>query len=238
MAKTKNPMKKTVLFVVEGFSDRDALKRIFKKIYINRQIEFCFTKGDITSDKSVSINNVEDKLYKIIKSFFNQSKMNVSNIYQIVHLFDTDGVYIPDSAAVTGETKDFLYTTTTISCKEPARIVKRNTEKRKILNYLQNLKSIRSIPYTAYYMSCNLDHVLYNEQNLSDDLKTVYADAFYETFIGKEEKFVDFLKTEAVNGVPDTSLKATWDYIKQGLRSLERHTNLHYYFIDHPPYAG
>lgn len=85
---------------------------------------------------------------------------------------------------------------------------------------------------------CNLDHVLYNEQNLDDDKKIAYADAFYESFKGKEEKFIDFLRMEAVNGVPDTSLKDSWEYIKDGLHSLERHTNLHIYFKLHPPYSG
>lgn len=237
MAKTKRMMKQTVLFVVEGFSDRDALKKIFKKIYKNRNIEFCFTRGDITSDCSVTVSNVEDRLNTVIKEFLNYSKMKRGDILQIVHLFDTDGAYVPDSAAVAGGTGSFFYTTTSISCKDPSKIIKRNKHKRAILDYLQKLSKIGGIAYAAYYMSCNLDHVLYNEQNLGIDRKISYADSFYDLFRGKEEKFIDFLKTEAVNGVPDTSLKATWEYIRQGLHSLERHTNLHYYFIDHPPYA-
>ena len=84
-----------------------------------------------------------------------------------------------------------------------------------------------------YLMSCNLDHALYNEQNLPDELKQKFADAFYEKFIGKESMFIDFLKLEVVNGVPD-SFPASWSYIKSELHSLERHTNLHIYFIKHP----
>jgi hypothetical protein len=82
-------------------------------------------------------------------------------------------------------------------------------------------------------MSCNLDHALYNKQNLSDEEKKQYADAFYEKFIGAEKYFIDFLKFDAVNGVPD-SFPASWRYIKEELRSLERHTNLHVYFLENP----
>lgn len=69
--------------------------------------------------------------------------------------------------------------------------------------------------------------------NLDKDLKQDYADVFYEKFIGKERLFIEFLKKDVVNGVPD-SFPASWNYIKQELHSLERHTNLHIYFSRYP----
>ena len=54
-----------------------------------------------------------------------------------------------------------------------------------------------------YFMSCNLDHALYNEINLDKNLKQEYADEFYEKFIGKEYLFPAFLESDVVNGVPD-----------------------------------
>lgn len=81
-------------------------------------------------------------------------------------------------------------------------------------------------------MSCNLDHALYDEINLDHELKQDYADKFYERFLGKEYLFIEFLKDDVVNGVPDT-LSASWRYIKEDLHSLERHTNLHIYFNLH-----
>ena len=46
-----------------------------------------------------------------------------------------------------------------------------------------------------------------------------------------------FLKSDVVNGTPD-SLRESWDYIKEKLHSVERHTNLHVYFMMHPYWAG
>lgn len=69
--------------------------------------------------------------------------------------------------------------------------------------------------------------------NLDEKLKQDYADQFYEKFIGKERLFVDFLNADVVNGVPDT-MAGSWKYIKENLHSLERHTNLHIYFVQHP----
>ena len=53
--------KKTIIFIVEGSSDKAALENIFKKIYRrNKEIDFGFTNGDITSDPTVTIANVEN----------------------------------------------------------------------------------------------------------------------------------------------------------------------------------
>ena len=57
--------KKTIIFIVEGSSDKAALENIFKKIYRrNKEIDFGFTNGDITSDPTVTIANVENRLYR------------------------------------------------------------------------------------------------------------------------------------------------------------------------------
>ncbi len=226
--------RKTVLFVVEGSSDKSALEKIFKTIYKrDRNIEFKFTEGDISSDPEVTKENVEDKIYKIVDEFIKDKKLKKSDIYQIVQIFDTDGTYIPESAITTGDTYSFTYSATGIRCKDPSKIVERNKKKSEIMDLLLTKNEIKGIPYEMYFMSCNLDHALYDVINLDKDKKQEYADAFYERFLGKEYKFIDFLKTDVVNGTPDT-LISSWRYIKQDLHSVERHTNLHVYFIIHP----
>lgn len=51
-------------------------------------------------------------------------------------------------------------------------MVLRNQHKRSKLNRISALKKVWvSIPYHAYYMSCNLDHVLYGKLNSTDDDK-------------------------------------------------------------------
>lgn len=102
-----------------------------------------------------------------------------------------------------------------------------------MMNYLLSLDKINGIPYVGYFMSSNLDHALYDEQNLDGELKGEYADEFYTEFQGKELLFIDFLKDEVANGVP-SSFSASWKYIKENVHSLERHTNLHIYFETNP----
>lgn len=80
--------KKTIIFIVEGSSDKAALENIFKKIYRrNKEIDFGFTNGDITSDPTVTIANVENRIYETVQEVIKDKKLkkfgrytNCSNI--------------------------------------------------------------------------------------------------------------------------------------------------------------
>lgn len=226
-------LKPTVLFIVEGVSDRTALKRIFRKLYKEKEINFEVTDGDITSDESITVQNVEGKIYEIVNKFMKDKKLNKKDIYQIVQLFDMDGAYIDDRYIEKGDSSKFEYTLTSIKCKYPEKVIERNERKREIMDYLLNLSYIKGMSYDKYFMSCNLDHTLYDEANLSKELKQDYADEFYETFKDAPRTFVEYLKRYCVNGVPDSYPKS-WLYIKEERHSLERHTNLAHYFEKNP----
>lgn len=233
--KQKEKMKKIVFFIVEGNTDKTALEKIFKTIYKHRDIKFEFTNGDVTSDPYDLINktNVCDILYKKVKKYMDENKLKKTDMWKIVQIFDMDGAYIPKTAIVKGESLKFVYSTTNIACKDQERVKRRNSKKQEMMDYLLSLPDINGISYQCFFMSSNLDHALYNLQNLGEEDKKIYADVFYEKFLNKERYFIDFLKLEAVNGVPD-SFPASWRYIKEDLRSLERHTNLHIYFLENP----
>lgn len=226
-------MDKVVLFIVEGATDKRALESIFRKIYRNRTVRFEFTHGDITSDETISKKNVEDEIYKYVKSYIDMSKIKKSDIWQIVQIFDMDGAYVDDSRIAEGETREFFYTEKEISCKNHEKILMRNKHKRELMEYLLSLQEIKGISYEGYYMSCNLDHALYGLLNLSDEEKKNRADSFYLAFWDHPELFLPFLVKYVVNGVPN-SFPASWIYIKEDNHSLERHTNLHIYFSKHP----
>ena len=233
MGKKIKETKKVFVFIVEGQSDKHALEKIFQKIYKNKNIIFKVTDGDITSDERMDESKVVDEIWLKVDEYIRDKKITKKDIAQIIHVFDTDGVYVPDSALIEGSTTEFRYTTTGISCKNTQKIKDRNLQKGNMMNYLLELQDVKGIPYQGYYMSSNLDHALYNEQNLVDELKGIYADEFYTALLGQEHKFIDFLKTDVVNGVPD-SFPSSWKYIKEELHSLERHTNLHIFFEKNP----
>lgn len=226
-------MDKAVIFVVEGKTDKTALENIFKKIYRHRDIQFEFTRGDITSDENITEEKVKEEIYKIVKKYMDYAKLKKSNVFQIIQIFDTDGTYIDESHITKGDTEEFVYSETEISCKYPERVKARNIHKKELMNFLLGETEIENIPYECYFMSCNLDHVLYNKNNLTDAEKEKYADKFQQMFIGKEERFIPYIKNLATKDMPN-SHPGSWRYIKEERHSLERNSNLGIYFDRNP----
>ena len=78
-------------------------------------------------------------------------------------------------------------------------------------------------------MSCNLDHVLYNKQNSSDEEKENDSYAFAKRYKNDVPGFLKFI-SESSFSVGEDYL-SSWKYIQQENHSLERHTNLGLCFI-------
>lgn len=161
MTKKIRETKKVFIFIVEGRSDKHALEKIFQKIYRNKNVVFKVTDGDITSDEEMDESKVIEAIWLKVDEYIKDKKIVKKDIAQIIHVFDTDGVYVPDSAIIEGNTKEFWYTTTSISCKDSQRIRNRNKQKRNLMDYLLDLQDIKGISYQGYFMSSNLDHALY-----------------------------------------------------------------------------
>ena len=72
-------------------------------------------------------------------------------------------------------------------------------------------------------MSCNLDHVLHNKLNSTDEEKEADAHAFAKAYHDDTCAFVKFICES------DFSVKGeyldTWQFIKEEKHSLERYTN-------------
>jgi hypothetical protein len=72
-----------------------------------------------------------------------------------------------------------------------------------------------------------MDHVLYNEANLSRADKDKYSTEFENEYFGRPEKFTVFFDSEdfAVKG----DYLKTWSFIKIGTNSLKRYSNFTHY---------
>lgn len=92
--------RKTVIFIVEGNTDKTALENIFRKIYKNKNINVEVTQGDITSDAAIKDEDLENVIFSLVKNYMDDKKLRKSDIWQIVQVFDTDGTYVPETAIV------------------------------------------------------------------------------------------------------------------------------------------
>ena len=73
-------------------------------------------------------------------------------------------------------------------------------------------------------MSCNLDHVLHDKRNGSDEEKENDAYAFAKKYRNDIEGFCKFMCKSTFSVMGD--FKESWLYVEKELNSLNRYTNL------------
>ncbi len=229
--------KKIILFIVEGITEQTCLAYVLSKILNSNQIEFAVTNGDITSRAGNNGGNIAARVGDIVKRYASNT-FRADDFLEVVHLIDTDGAYInkdkvidKSNAAASGAVIDKLpyYCDENIIADNVTAIVQRNQQKTEIIDRLLSLNRVwRTIPYSVYYFSCNLDHVLHNERNLPDEKKFRYATAFDKRYGADQEAFLSFIHNPvfAVSG----KFQETWSFIKAENYSLKRYSNFHLYF--------
>ena len=144
---------------------------------------------------------------------------------EIIHIVDTDGTFIPNTNITEDPSAEKpIYSISEIRTKNKAGIEERNKRKSSNIKKLCSKKDIWGVPYQVYYMSCNLDHVLYNKLNSSDEAKEMDAFQFARFYKDKIPEFVKFISESDFSVTGD--YRESWDFIQQDLNSLQRHTNL------------
>lgn len=225
----KKKAKKVILFLVEGASDLTSLEFI-DNINTNETIKFQITSGDVTSKLNITPQNCREEINKILLSFLERSKLRKTDIIKIIHILDIDGVYIPEINIIEDKNiKKFLYTINGIVAPSKENVQKRNESKKQIVEKLLVTSKINSILYEMYYMSCNLEHVLHDKlEDISEDEKKELANKFADKFYEKEIEFIDFINNKDFKVLGD--YKATWDFIKKDLNSVNRYSNFWLFF--------
>lgn len=217
--------KKIVLVIVEGPSDEVALGMALSQVYDKDFIYVHIMHGDITARRGVSSKNIVAKLGNEVTAYAKSQHYKASDFKQIIHIVDTDGAYIPDDNIMEKENYlDIQYENDGIYTNNKASVMTRNQQKRDNLYRLRSCGIIWTIPYSLYYMSCNLDHVLYDKKNSTDKDKENDAYVFAKKYKGKVESFKEFICKSPFSVTGD--YKGSWDYIEKDLNSVNRYTNL------------
>ena len=138
---------------------------------------------------------------------------------------DTDGAYIPNENIILDSVHNkIFYESDGIHTPDQQGIIDRNKQKTDNLYRLRGTGQIWNVPYRIYYMSCNLDHVLHNKRNSTDDEKETDAYIFAKKYKNDIEGFVKFICESDFSVSGD--YKESWVYIENGLNSIDRYTNL------------
>lgn len=220
-------MKSVIYALVEGKSDATALRRILECAFPGSWIEIGIFGGDITTELAGDSDNHEKRIIGFIQDHADRKHtFKMDDIATIIMVTDLDGCYIPDEAIIQShDYKGVVYHDDGIYTDDRCDIKKRNNRKRKVINLLVGLTSIDGIPFEIYFMSRNLDHVLYGRPNINENDKICKAKRFV-----REHRTLESLEQffDSILGDMPNNYQESWDYVRTAgrLRSLERHTNI------------
>lgn len=235
--------KRKVLFViVEGESDSLFFYEELQRKYTNELVLIKAYHGDIFTDPELRDVEIRER----IRQFFirRMEELKLKDFLGIIHFSDTDGAFVADDKVQVdpNQSSDVLYNVNGIYVS--------SQEKQKNLHYRNKVKMENTrnvcfidcitykgvkIPYRLYYLSQQLEHVVFDELNVPRDQK--------------EKKIVTFLKNQPIQStviydllemnrppIPHAENEhvESWNFIFQGDHSLKRYTNaiLMYEFID------
>lgn len=226
MSKTK----KVIFVIVEGPTDENALSSVLKPIFSSSEVHFHVIHGDITTEDAITGSNAKSYVAKRILSEMKKYAYKESDILQIVHLIDTDGAFIPDDLVKARKEKGVQYFEDHIETGEVKYIQNRNQKKKSVVDTLSKTGKMKaSMPYSIYYFSRNMEHVLHNKQTeLTDDQKVELADEFADRYEKNPMDFINFMESDEI-AVAGTYTQ-TWSFIREGTNSLNRHSNLRILF--------
>lgn len=223
--------KKIVFVIVEGSSDDTAFGVLLNRIYDKNMVHIEIMHGDITSNLSVNSSNIVAHIGEVVKAYAKANHYEKSLFTEIIHLIDMDGAYIPDGNILEDSSaRKPVYSVTNIQTANPNGIVQRNAHKRDNIDKICSCSKVWTVPYSAYYMSSNLDHVLYGKLNSTDDEKEEDAYVFVKQYKNNIPGFIEYITDSGFSVSEDFG--ESWNYIKDELHSLERHTNFGICFKD------
>lgn len=218
--------KKIMLFIVEGSTDETSLSTVLNRIFSSATVKFQVVHGDILTRNYISSDKIMTAVWNQVKVFMG-TVYKKSDICRIIHLTDMDGVYIPEDAVIEKSTMENgtppYYTEIQIHTPNRAGIIDRNKRKQKNIDRLSSCSKIAEIPYSIYYFSLNLDHVLHGKTNISEREKIQCAEEFDLKYGEDPDGFTLFMKESSFSVCDD--YRGSWLFIKTGLHSLERYSN-------------
>ncbi len=220
---------KVLLFIVEGFSDEASLAPAMEQIVSGSKVKFKVMRADITSDYDSTVANIERRIKDLgVKRFLKDNpQFSHNDICGVVHIVDLDGAFAPNDIVVRGDVENAQYFDDRIVCKNREEFLESKNNKEANLIHLSSLSKIKIpngvvVPYSIFYMSCNLDHVLHDKRNSTKEQKKQNSISFADNY-DDPETFAAFFNGAdiKING----TYSETWSHVQIELNSLKRGSN-------------
>lgn len=231
-------MKKYVLFIVEGQNDKKEIQAILRaacgQSFLESYVDaYHVHDGDITTETDTNEKSIVSKLNKIVISWRMGGeqpfqRIPVSDVARIIQIIDTDGVFIPESAIKNTDDSKARYTSNSICYYDRNIIIGRNRKKERVISKLLETRLIDNIPYGLYFASCNMDHLLFDERNMIDKRRNAML---FASRCKDRSDLSDSVLSQTICATG--TLIESWEDIREGFNSLNRHTNINLLLEDY-----
>lgn len=229
------PLKKVVLFIVEGETDELALGAPLNRFLAAgafSEVKFEIVRGDLITNRDFgrgcAPNVVKSRVRDQARQYLNKQKYKWSDLDAVVYLTDTDGTFI-DAASVVenAQLRHVVYYLDRIEAPNAASIVARNDNKAACLKVLSRSGFLtfakQRVKFMACYMSRNLEHALSDYPgDATPSQKQELSRAFSVKYSRDPNGFLEFINSIA----PEGSYWDSWSFVEHGEHSLERGSNL------------
>lgn len=239
------PKKKVILFIVEGPSDMAALERPIQNLLTNNkqgyEATFLIAEQDVTSDRRNNPDNILQKINKwYFDPFFSANEFYYpKDIAEVVQICDLDGAFIPEEFCCDYKpehqgAEGFIYDPPYIFGEKAQAIIDRNNHKAQNIRYLLNQSTIKvrskTVPYSIYFFSSNIDHYLHDKVNLVGRDKIKLAEQFADMCEESSEWFTTCI-CDHPQALKNMSFKESWEFIMKAdeCNSIKRYTNFNIY---------
>lgn len=222
--------KRAKIVIVEGPSDDTALSVYLSRYFDEKEIKFIELHSNVLAKEYKSLNNIITDLNNIIDEFLENNRyIKLTYIDEIVQIVDTDGMFVEDSEVIYDKNAvPNRYTLNNIYTDNAERIRYLNKIKTRNLENLLSKNDIvmrkYKIPYSVYYMSRNLEHVLHDRiDNVTDEEKEELSFQFANKYSNVSD-FVSYIKESSFS--VNINYKDSWSFIKKDTNSLKRYSNI------------
>lgn len=247
----KKPRPEILMILVEGETDELAFEYPIEE-FVNAcapNLKVMFTRlsrdadgneipgGDSTSDFGIYPGNFDEEISKrVMKDLTMYEGVYPRYIVKVIQIVDTDGAYIDDSKIVLKHTDQGMwaegvyYADDEIEVDHVESVAARHRRKRTNLDYLCKKRTIkldsRTVPYSVYFNSCNLEHFLWGERNTAQSEKRSKALDFSFKCQDDEQYFETVISGE--HDLKEMVFNGTWEYIQDSAtaNSLSRCSNM------------
>ena len=199
-----------VLVILEGYSDYLFYRRILPSMF-NCPVYCYITNTDVTCKYKNS---------NILQCMIDDNGINEEDFDLIAIITDTDACFIPENYIVEG-TKGKYYKNAITTTNRNSIITRNRRKSENIINTINHSGEI-------YYNSINLEHVLGLTPNRKSR-KTNSAARIAETMNTVQDMCNFFFGKLLVS----CNFNRTWEYIENGIHSLEPRTNVGLMFLRH-----